>query len=160
MIFDKNNQVTGMYVLYVASIIMNLVPIFSIASLGAILFLVTFVANYILKFTSNKQSADFTHYHFMTQTIWIFSFLVLIGLGLSYFWGDHSIIANIMQAAQSGVIYTKEQLMDLSASYIQANIFLFGGYFIPVSLYLTYRMGKGFYKSYKKQAIINFRSWL
>ncbi len=160
MTFNKNNEVTGIYVLYVVSIIMNLIPIFSIASFGILIFFVTFITNYILKFTRDKQSADYSHYAYMTKTIWIFSFFVLIGLGLSYFIGDHSIVINMMHSAQSGVMFTSDQLMSLSADYLKANMVLFGGYFIPVTLHLIYRMAKGSYKSYKGQAITNLKSWI
>ena len=160
MTFEKNNQVTGIYVLYIISIILNLIPIFSLASLGIVLFLVTFITNYILKYTSKKDMADYSHYAYMTKTIWIFSFLVLIGLGLSYFIGDHTIVINMMQSAQSGVLFTSEQIMGLSASYLKANALLFAGYFLPTTFYLVYRMVKGAYESYTGDDIENPNSWL
>lgn len=158
--FENNKQVTGIYILYIASIIMNLLPIFSIATLGMLLFLVTFIANYILKFKADKQNADHGHYTYMTKTIWIFSLLVLIGLVLSYFIGDHTIVQNMMKSAQSGIIYTSEQMMSMTADYIKDNALLFGGYFLPVTFYLIYRMGRGLYESMTGQVIDNPKGWL
>ena len=158
--FEKNNQVTGIYGLYIVSIIMNLLPIFSIATLGMLLFLITLIANYILKFSANKETFDYTHYAYMTKTIWIFSLLVLIGLVLSYFIGDHTIVHNMIQSAQSGVIYSSEQMMGMTADYIKDNMLLFGGYFLPVTFYLIYRMGRGLYESMTGQTIDNPKSWL
>ena len=159
ILFAKKKQVAGVYILYIASIIMNLIPVFSIAFLGVLLFLVSFIANYILKYSADKQSMDYGHYAYMTKTIWIFSFLVLIGLVLSYFIGDHAVIINMMQSAQSGVIYSADEMMALSADYIKSNMVLFA-YFIPVTLHLIYRMAKGFYKAHKGLPIKNPKSWL
>lgn len=158
--FENNNQVTSMYALYIISIIMNLLPIFSIATLGMFIFLVTFIANYILKFKADNQSADHGHYTYMAKTIWIFSFLVLIGLVLSYFIGDHTIVNNMIQSAQNGIMYTSEQMMGMTADYIKDNALLFGGYFLPVIFYLIYRMGRGLYESMTGQVIDNPKGWL
>ena len=160
MEFEKNNQVTGIYILYILSIILNLIPIFSLASLGILLFLITFVANYILKYTAQKDMADYSHYAYMTKTIWIFSLLVLIGCGLAYFFGDHSIITNMIASAHAGVLLTSDQIMALSASYLKANALLFAGYFLPITFYLVYRMIKGAYESYTGDDIENPKSWL
>ena len=159
-LFAKDKQTTSLYVLYIVSLIMNVVPNITISSFGALLFLVVFVGTYILKFTSKKESTHYSHYAYLTKTIWIFTLFVMISMVAAYYFGDHTIINNMVSSVTSGNMVSVEQMSMAIMDYANANKYVFGLIFLPVTVHLFYRLGKGLYLARKDEPIPNPKSWL
>lgn len=156
----KDKQLTGIYIIYIASLIMNVAPNIAISSFGALLFMVVFLATYVLKFTAKKDSVEYSHYVYLIKTIWIFSLFVLVGCFAAYYFGDHTIINNIMTDTMNGNVTSVENMSSSLIEYARANKYFFGLIFLPVTLHLMYRLGKGVYLARKDFPIENPKSWL
>lgn len=156
----KNKQTTSIYILYIASLIMSVVPNTIISSFSSVLFLVVFIATYILKYNADKQSTNYSHYAYLTKTIWIFSLFVMIGTVIAYYLGDHSIINNMVDSVMNGIVMSVEEMSYRLMEYGYANKYIFGIIFAPVTLHLFYRLGKGLHLAHKDKAIPNPKSWI
>jgi uncharacterized membrane protein len=135
------------------------VPYFTIATMGLILFLVVFVIIYLYKSSLDKDSFDWAHCHYMTKTIWIFSLFALITIIAAYLLGDHSVINHFAERIANGHTPPKREMMLVLGAYSRDNLMLFVLLFIPVTIYLVYRLGKGAYKA-RKGILPNLKSWI
>ena len=159
-LFAKNKEITSIYLLYIVSLIMNIIPHITISSFGTIILLVVFVATYILRRKAPNDSINHTHYAYLIKTIWIFSLFVLLGILLSYYLGDHTIINNVVSNVNNGQMITQQAFSIELMKYANANKYVFGLIFTPITLHLFYRLGKGIHKARQNLPITNLRTWI
>ena len=159
ILFAKNKELVGIYLLYIISLILNVVPNTAMASFGALLFIVLFIATYVQRARSKEKPVEYSHYQYIIKTIWIFSLFFLVGAITAYFLADHSIINNMTDLIMKGTMMTPEQMTSLTMDYARANKFVFGIIFIPITIHVFYRLGKCFFLARKNESIPNLKSW-
>ena len=158
--FHHNKEIASIYVLYMVSWIMSVIPHTTTASFGTVLVFVTFISIYILRNQSKEDSIAYSHYVTMIKTTWISSLMAVVGIVICFFMADQSVLNNMMQSAMSGIIPSKNQMALLAENYMRTNMFLFLAVFSPMLMYLFYRLGKGLYILSQGLPITNPRSWL
>jgi len=156
---NENKNIIALYFIFMAAILMNFAPSISIQSWGSVLFIITFIATYISKWTSKKESFKHAHYSYITKTIWIFSLLLTISTLLAYLFGDHTIIENMVQSAQTGQLLTNQSVIQAIIEYGKANLLIFITLFIPAVLYVLFRLSKGMHHA-RKNRTPSTTSWL
>ncbi len=159
ILFADNKELAGIYLLYIISLILNVVPNTALATFGALLFLVLFIATYVQRARSKEKPVEYSHYQYIIKTIWIFSLFFVVGAIAAYFLADHSIINNMTDLIMQGTMMTPEQMTSLTFDYARANKFVFGGIFVPITIYVFYRLGKGFFLARKNVEIQNLKNW-
>lgn len=159
-LFAKNKQLSGIYILYIISLILNVVPNIILSSFGSVLFFVIFIVTFIFKLSSPKDSVEYSHYAYLIKTIGIFALFVFIGIIFAYYLGDHTIINNMMTSAINGMVPDINNLSSIIMDYTHVNKYIFGIIFLPITIYLFYRLGKGLYLARKNEKVFNLKSWI
>lgn len=147
------------YTAYIVAIICNIIPSSAVQTFGLILFIVIFIATYVLRGKSAKDSLIYNHMQFMIKSIWISSLILLMGMTAAYFIADHSIIYQTIESAKSGVFLTESQLNSILMDYMRANIFTFILTLTPSLIYLVYRFSKGVMYAKDGYVVPNLKNW-
>ncbi len=141
----------GMYMMFSAGIIMNFVPVIEAQLLGFVMIVVALIGAYLYKAKSKLDSLTYNHMTYLTGTIWISSFLLLIGMIIAVTWvyqlGDHAMIMNVVTGVNNGVLFTQDELETVMRNYIQRNMTLLitatGTTLGPGLIYIIYRVTNG-----------------
>lgn len=165
---QQKSTINALYIFLVISTVLSFVPYISAQIMAFALVFVTLTAAYIYRGKDAEGGLLHNHMTYMIGTIWIgggFLLLGFIALGLAlYARGDHSVVYEAMQAAQSGIIANQDDMQRLTLSYITANkdliimsSFVFLG---PPMLYFIYRVANGYGRAMKGYRIAKPKSWL
>lgn len=141
----------GMYLMFSAGIIMNFVPVLTSQFLGLCMILVALIGAYLYKAKSRLDSLTYNHMTYLIGTIWVSSFLLLIGMIIAVIWvyqlGDHTVIMEVVTGANNGVLFTQDELETVMQNYIQRNMTLLltatGTTLGPGLIYIIYRVTNG-----------------
>lgn len=165
---QQKNAINALYIFLVVSTILSFMPYISAQIMAFALVFVTLGAAYFYRGKDTEDGLLHNHMTYMIGTIWIgggFLLLGFIALGLDlYLRGDHSVVYDAMQTAQSGTIASEEDMQRLTLSYITANkdllvtsSLVFLG---PPMLYFIYRVANGYARAMKGYRIAKPKSWL
>lgn len=159
ILMSQNKNIVILYMIFIASVLMNFIPSMVIQSWGGILFFISFIATYISKFKAEKGSIKHTHYSYIIKTIWIFSLFTFIGIVLAYALGDHTTINILTADFQSGRIPSNQEMTDALIKYGMENITLFLIIFLPIMLHVLYRLGNGLLLA-RSNKLPSLKSWI
>lgn len=156
------------YAAFVASILCNFVPMAIVQGFGLCLFLAVMIAAYIYKARSPLDSLLYNHMTYLIGTIWIGSFLLLIGMAIATYWvynkGDHTLIMSFMDSVNSGVVPTPDQMEGVMMQYIQVNKALLITATLstigPGMLYIIYRTVYAMTRASKGYRLAKPAGWL
>lgn len=152
MKMDKDQKDTiGMYMMFSAGIIFQFIPMISAQLFGLICIFVALIGAYLYKAKSQIGSLTYNHMTYLIGTIWVSSFLLLIGVIIAVIWvyqlGDHSVILNVVTGARNGVMFTTDELQIVMQNYIAMNMKLLltatGSTLGPGLIYIIYRVTNG-----------------
>lgn len=155
----EQNKLMSFYWLILISIIFNFVPSFVVQTMGLLMFLVFFIGLYIMRAFAQKSGLTFSHSHFIIKSIWISTFLLLIGAVVAGVLGDHTIINNAVDTIKNGTMISEQQFNSLIMQYGRTNFMLFLGALSPSVLYVLYRLAKGMKVLKRNENIANPKSW-
>jgi uncharacterized membrane protein len=152
-------EVLGLYVAFLGALFSNFIPLVAIQMLGGILFLITIIAIYIIRWKNKNASFKHNHMDYLIKTFWVGTLVLLIGIVLSVFFADHTPIYNVVEGIKNGLVFTKEELDIVMINYAKDNILIFGLCLSPSLLYLFYRINRGIIETINYNKIENLKNW-
>jgi|GEM_PF-2392586 len=148
---NSQKTVLSLYAVVMAGSVLMMIPHALVPSAGLVCVIVGLIAAYIYR-ANNKDDIFMTsHMCHITRTIWWLSLLLLVGLGLfmSIIWsnGDLSMITNLVQQAEQGVIPNESDVYTMQVAFIHTNKPLImtaaAVSFLPYPVFLIWRVVKG-----------------
>lgn len=137
----------------------------NIALIGTILIL---IAAYILRSKSAEDSLEAHHATFVIRSIWIWSFVFLIGM-MAAGWslsqnGDNSAFDALLSSAENGNTPTEADMQQAMNQYFDTNFALLLKttllYTAPAQIYAAWRVARGLARGLKGHRVQNLRSWI
>lgn len=156
------------YILYIAAVILSLVPNFNVALLALIIGIIGIVMAY--KSRKITEGTVFSsHIRWLIRTFWIggavllpvttviFSFIV-------WKWGDMSAIVRLSEEIMSSGAFTQDQIDETAMQYMRDNVRLFMLAGLPTlgiaTLWWLFRSFKGLNLVHEDKPIINPEAFL
>ena len=164
----ERNHIVGFYILFAAGIIMDFIPIIIIEQMGLCVALVAIVAAYIYRWRADNDSLTYNHMSFLITTFWASSVILLVGIVLAiaviYKAGNHTLIADLVDAHRNGEILTEQRMQITFTDYVRVNWKLLLAVSIPTLgpgvIYLIYRVGQGMHRAVHGHRIARPKAWL
>ncbi|MEM6811065.1 MAG: hypothetical protein AAF549_01215 [Pseudomonadota bacterium] len=151
--------VVSAYTFFIISVLMNFYPSLFIQTLGGILFMITIFLCMILKYVV-KEDFDKNHLAYLLKTIWVFSFFTIAGVVLLFIFGKHQTLTQISEEyLNQGFVPTNEELFNILYDYSIENIMPLFIIFMPIAIYLLYRLSKGIYLLLQNESPENLKNW-
>lgn len=137
----------------------------NIAMLGTLLLL---IGAYVLRSKSAEDSLEAHHATFVIRSIWIWSFVFLLGMmgaGWMVFQnGDNSAFDTLMSSIENGGVPTDADMEQTMQNYFNTNFPLILKttllWMAPAQIYAAWRIARGLSRGLKGYRIQNLRSWL
>jgi uncharacterized membrane protein len=165
---DKEQKtIMNLYGAFAASIICNFIPLAVVQGFGICLLLIVLIAAYIYKARAKLDSLTYNHTTYLIGTIWVSSFLLLIGMMTASYWvymkGDHTLIQNLMAATNSGIVPTPDDMEATLRGYIHQNMKLLitatATTIGPGMIYMIYRTVCGLSRASKGYRMAKPAGW-
>ena len=164
----EQKTIMQFYGALVASLLCNFVPIAVVQGFGFCLFLVVLIAAYIYKARASLDSLLYNHMTYLIGTIWVGSTLIVIGMGIASYWvyseGDHTLIQQMMNNLNNGVMMSEAQMHDLFMNYIHQNKMLLikatACTIGPGMLYFIYRISLALNRASNGYRLAKPASWI
>jgi len=152
-------DVLGIYIAFMLSILSNFIPLVMVQMIGGILFFVTIVAIYFIRWKSTNASFKHNHMDYLIKTFWVASLILLIGIVFAVFFADHTVINNVVDGMENGIPFTQEELNIVLLNYAKDNVLTFALSIGPCFLYIFYRTVRGMIETMNYNKIENIKSW-
>ncbi len=165
---DKEQKnIRQYYGAFAAAIVCNFVPVPIVALFGICLLLSILVGAYIFKARSKMDSLAYNHMTYLIGTIWISSLFLVLGMAAASYWvytkGDHTLIQNLMESMNAGVMVTPGEMQSIMQSYIHANLNLLITASLatmgPAVIYIIYRTAYGASRATKGYRMARPAGW-
>lgn len=155
---DQKNTL-HLYIVFIISLICNVIPSTAIQFFGALLFIVALIAAYFYRAKHNKNTLVYTHMHFLIKTVWISSLFLAIGILAAVILADHSLIHQTTDQVMNGMFLDEARLHSILADYTKTNLMIFILTLSPSLLYFLYRLVKGIMAVQDNKLMPNPKDW-
>lgn len=164
---DKEQKtIMQFYAAFAAAVVFNFVPLAVAQLFGVCLILAVMIGAYIYRARAKLDSLAYNHMTYLIGTIWVSSFMLVIGLAVATYWvyaqGDHSLIEPFIADMSSGTV-DAARLESAMHDYIRANMKLLItatlATMAPGVLYLVYRTAVGITRAGRGYRIAKPAAW-
>ena len=165
---DKEQKnIVQYYGAFAAAIICNFVPVPIVTLFGLCLLLAILIGAYVFKARSKIDSLAYNHMTYLIGTIWISSLFLVIGMAVASYWvfskGDHTLIMNLMDNMNAGVMVSPGEMQAIMQNYIHANLRLLVTASLvtmgPAVVYIIYRTAYGATRATKGYRLARPAGW-
>ena len=148
---NELKDIKNLYRVFIASIVLQVIPVFGLQMFGMILFMVVLVWAYVLKMKYVTNPFGKSHAIHVIKTIWNFSSFLVIGLciwgAIMYMNADQSAIDDYSAHMISTGDFSEEGIMNAYKQVLKDNwgLVLKSGIptLLPSAIYLVFRIWTG-----------------
>jgi len=152
-------HILGVYISFLYALFSNFIPLPIIQMTGLIVFIIAIISIYVMRAKSKNASFKHNHMEYLLKSFWVGSLILLVGIIISVFFADHTVIYNVVDGMATGIVFTQEELNIVLMNYAKDNMLIFGLCLSPSLLYLFYRTNRGIIETVNYNKIENLKNW-
>lgn len=164
----EQKSVMRVYAALVASVILQAMPMVVAQGIGTLILFGAWVACGIVRRRSKPEGLAHNHMIYLSRTLWISSFLLIVGVALAGVWvlqeGDHSAIDRLANGIMNGSAPSEAALAAAGKDYfltnfrliLEASLLTIG----PGFAYFFYRTLRGFLRAGRGYRMADPKGWL
>lgn len=148
---DTQKTALNVYAMVAAGMVLMLIPVSLVPFAGLACMTVGFIAAYLYRARNKDNLFLHSHMRYIIRTVWWASLILIIGLiifsSILVLNGDISMITDMRDQAERGVIPTESDIRVMQANFVHTNadLILIAAFLalLPYPLYIAWRMVKG-----------------